>query len=120
MGQGEHPIDRASGGNFSEQMNAPDVDLVLALACLGDVVGGLDSQECVHLHSKGFLNTQGHVSGKAGLAVEQARQGGPGNLERRCCRCYGQARRLDNLRPNEISRMGRVLRVAFAPRRGAP
>ena len=54
-------------------MNAPDMDLLRALAGLGDVVGGLHSQQRVHLHTKGFFNAQCHVSGKAGLAVEQAR-----------------------------------------------
>ena len=108
MWHGKRHIRRGSGGNVGKLMNAPDMDLVLALAGLRDVVGGLHSQERVHLHSKGFFNAQRHVSGKAGLAVEQARQGRPGNLKRRCRRCYRQARGLDNLRPNEISRMGRA------------
>ena len=51
-------IRRGSGGNFGERMNAPDMDLVLALAGLGDVVGGLHSQQRVHLHSKGFFTCQ--------------------------------------------------------------
>ena len=54
MWQDKHPIRRGSGGNFGELVNAPDMDLVLALAGRDDV--GLHSQERVHLHSKGFFN----------------------------------------------------------------
>ena len=41
MGHGKRRVRRGSGGNFAERVNAPDVDLVLALASLCDVVGGL-------------------------------------------------------------------------------
>jgi hypothetical protein len=45
------------------------MDLLLPLAGLGDVVGGLHPHERVHLHSKGFLNTERHIPGKLSLAV---------------------------------------------------
>jgi hypothetical protein len=60
-------------------------------------------------HSKGFLNAERHIPGKVSLAVKQAGQRGPGNLKRGSHRRYCKARRFDNLRPNEISGMGRVL-----------
>jgi len=49
--------------------NTPHMDLLLALAGLGDVVGGLHPHERVHLHSKGFLNAERHIPGKVSLAV---------------------------------------------------
>jgi hypothetical protein len=61
------------------------------------------------LNSKGFLNVERHIPGKVSLAVKQAGQRGPGNLKRGRRRRYRQARGLDNLLPNEISGMGRVL-----------
>jgi hypothetical protein len=73
---------------------------------LGDVVGGLHPHERVHLHSKRFLNAERHIPGKVSLAVKQAGQRGPGDLKRGRRRRYRQARRLDNLRPNEISGWG--------------
>src|ERR1700674_2263693 len=85
------------------------MDLLLAFAGSSDVVGGLHSHERVHLHSEGFLDAERHVPGKISLAVEQAGQRGPGNTKRGRRRRYREARRLDNLRPNEISGMGRVL-----------
>src|ERR1700719_4675721 len=87
------------------------MDLLLAFAGLSNVVGGLHSHERVHLHSKGFLDAERHVPGKVSLAVEQAGQRGPGpeNRRRGTRRRYREPRRLDNLRPNEISGMGRVL-----------
>ena len=63
-------------------MNAPDVDLLLTLAGLGDVVRGLHPHERVHLHSKGFLNAERHIPGEVSLAVKEAGQRGPGNLKR--------------------------------------
>ena len=53
-------------------MNSPHMDLLLTLAGLGDIVGGLHPHERVHLHSKGFLNAERHVPGKGSLAVKQA------------------------------------------------
>jgi hypothetical protein len=85
------------------------MDLLLPLARLGDVVGSLHPHERVHLHAKGFLNAEGHVPGKVSLAVKQAGQRGPGNLERGSGRRYREACRLDNFSPNEISGMRRVL-----------
>src|SRR5882762_7900412 len=85
------------------------MDLLLAFAGLSDVVGGLHSHERIHLHSEGFLDAERHVPGKVSLAVEQAGQRGPGNMKRGSRRRYREARGFDNLRPNEISGMGRVL-----------
>src|SRR3990172_13096847 len=85
------------------------MNMLLAFAGLSDVVGGLHAHERVHLHSKGFLDAEGHVPGKVSLAVEQAGQCGPGNMKRGGGGRYREARRLDNLGPNEISGMGRVL-----------
>ena len=56
------------------------MDLLLAFADLGDVVGSLHPHKCVHLHSKGLFNAERHVPGKVGLAVKQARQRRPGHL----------------------------------------
>ncbi len=46
---------RVNGGYL---VNPPHMDLLLTLAGLGDVVGGLHPHERVHLHSKGFLNAE--------------------------------------------------------------
>ena len=51
-------------------------DLLLALSGLGNVIRGLHPHERVHLDPEGFFNTQRHVPGKVGLAVEQAGQSG--------------------------------------------
>ena len=59
------------------------MDLLLALAGLGDVIGGLHPHEGVHLHSKGLLNAQRHVPGKVRLAVKQAGQARAGKPEAR-------------------------------------
>jgi hypothetical protein len=53
-------------------LNSSHMDLLLPLAGLGDVIRGLHPHECVHLHSKRFLNAQGHIARKVSLAVEQA------------------------------------------------
>ena len=53
------------------------------LAGLGNIVGALHLHEGVHFHSKGFLNAERHIPGKVSLAVKQAGQRGPGNLEAR-------------------------------------
>ena len=42
-------------------VNPQHMDLLLMLAGLGDVVGGLHPQERIHLHSKGFLNAERHI-----------------------------------------------------------
>jgi hypothetical protein len=60
------------------------------------------------LDAEGFFDTQRHIPGEAGLAVEQAGEGGPGNLKDPSRGRHGQTSRLDNLRPNEIPWMGRV------------
>ena len=68
--------------NGGYRVNPPHMDLRLALAGLGDVVGSLHPHERIHLHSEGLLNAERHVSGKVSLPVEQAGQSGPGHLER--------------------------------------
>jgi hypothetical protein len=45
------------------------MDLLLTLAGLGNIVGGLHPHECVHFHSKGFLNAERHIPGKVSLSV---------------------------------------------------
>ena len=40
------------------------MDLLLALAGLGDVVGGLHAHERIHLHPESLLDAQRHISGK--------------------------------------------------------
>jgi len=60
-----------SGGNFGVRMNAADMDLVFAPAGLGDVIGGLQAQERVHVHAKGFFNAQRHVPGKVALPLSK-------------------------------------------------
>ena len=42
-------------------VNPQHMDLLLMLAGLGDVVGGLHPQERIHLHSKGFLNAERNI-----------------------------------------------------------
>ena len=63
-------------------VNPPQMDLLLALAGLGNVIGSLHPHERVHLHSKGFLDAERHIPGKISPAVKQAGQRGPGNLKR--------------------------------------
>jgi hypothetical protein len=53
-------------------VNPAHTNLLLTLASLSDVVGCLHAQERVHLHSKGFLNAEGHVPGEISLAVQQS------------------------------------------------
>jgi len=89
--------------------NAPNVDFILALAGPGDVIGSLHTHQRVHIHSKGFLNAERHVSGTLSLAVKQAGQRGPGNTKRDSRRRYRQACRVDDFCPDEISGMGRVV-----------
>ncbi|MGA8376013.1 MAG: hypothetical protein WB758_15550, partial [Candidatus Sulfotelmatobacter sp.] len=72
-------------------VNPPHMDLLLTLAGLGNIVGGLHPHECVHFHSKGFLNVERHIPGKVSLSVKQAGQRGPGNLKRGRRRRYRQA-----------------------------
>jgi hypothetical protein len=48
---------------------SPHMDFLLALARLGDVVGGLHMHERIHLHPEGLLDAERRFSGEAGLAV---------------------------------------------------
>jgi hypothetical protein len=100
---------RFSSVNVGKRANPANVDFLFALAGLDDIVRGLHPHERVHLHSECLFNAQGHVPGKICLAVEQAGQGRPGHLERGCRCRYREARGLDNLGPDEISGVGRVL-----------
>ena len=97
-------------------VNSLHADVFLALACQGDVVCRPHPHERIHLHAEGLLDSERHVSGEISLAIEQARQRGTRNPEsgRRCRdrQAYG----LDNLGPDEVSGMGRVLKgMALAP-----
>ena len=85
------------------------MDFLFALAGLGDIVRRLHPHKRVHLHSECLFNAQGHVPGKVCLAVEQAGQRRPGHLKRRSRCRHREARGLDNLGPDEISGVGRVL-----------
>ena len=58
-------------------LNPLHVNLLPALAGLGNLVGGLHPHERVHLHSEGLLDAQCHISGETRLGVQQAGQRGP-------------------------------------------
>ena len=90
------------------RLEAPHPDCILALPGPGDIVGSLHAHERVHLDAKSSFQTERHIPGQVGLAIEQAGQSGPGNLKDPSRRRHRQTSRLDNLRPNEIPRMGRV------------
>src|SRR5580658_9226499 len=89
--------------------NAANPDLAFAKPGAGDIVGRLHTHQCVHLDSKRFFDTERHFTGEIGLAVQQAGQCWAGYSQR--CRggSHRQSRRLNNLRSDEISGMGRVL-----------
>lgn len=56
---------------------------------------------------KGGLHShERHVPRKVSLAVKEVGESRPGNLKHGSGRRYREACRLDNLSPNEISRMG--------------
>jgi hypothetical protein len=95
--------------NVGKGANPPDVDFLFPFAGLSDIVRRLHPHERVHLYSECFFDPEGHIPGKVSLAVQKAGQGGAGHLKRGGCGCYREARRLDNLRPDEISRVRRVL-----------
>jgi len=88
---------------------SPHADLLLSLPGLGNVIRGLHTHERVHLYSECFLNAERHNPGEISLAIEQAGQHRPRNAQRYRCRSDGQPYGFYNLRPNEISGMGRVL-----------
>ena len=83
--------------------------MLLAFARLGDVVRRLHAHERIHLHPESLLDAQRHIPGKVGPAIEQTGECGPGNVKRFRRRRDRQARGNDNLRPDEITGMGRVL-----------
>ena len=56
--------------NGYDLVDSPNADLVLALAGLRDVVGSLHAHERVHLYAEGLFETQGHIAGQIGFAVE--------------------------------------------------
>jgi hypothetical protein len=91
--------------NVCELLNPPHMDLLLALAGLGDIVGGLHLHKRVHLHPKSFLNAERHIARKISLAVQQAGKSRPRNPKGRGGGRYRQASRLDDLRANKISGM---------------
>ncbi len=64
-----------------QQGNTSHMNLLLALAGLGDVVRRLHPHQRVHLHAEGFLDAQRHVPREVGLAVEQAGQGRARNAQ---------------------------------------
>jgi hypothetical protein len=86
----------------------PDPDCTLALPGPCDIVRSLHAHEGIHPDAEGLFDTQRHIPGQVGLAVEQAGQGRPGNLEHPSRGRHGQISWFDNLGPNEIPRMGRV------------
>jgi len=65
--------------NVCELLNPPHMDLLLALAGLGNIVGGLHLHKRVHLHPKSFLNAERHIARKISLAVQQAGKSRPRN-----------------------------------------
>jgi hypothetical protein len=54
-----------------QHRNARHSDLIFTLTGLGNVVRRLHTHQRVHLHSKGFLDTERHIPGEVGLAIEQ-------------------------------------------------
>jgi hypothetical protein len=72
---------------------------MLALPGPGDTVR-------IHLDAKGFFDTERHIPGQVGLAVEQPGQGGPGNLKDPSSGRHRQTSRLDNLCGNGIPGWG--------------
>src|SRR5260370_8476263 len=89
--------------------NPSNMDCLLTLPRLRDGVGGLHPHQGVHFYSERLLDAERHIARKISLAVKQAGQGRAGNLECCCCSRYREACGLDNLCPNKISGMGRVL-----------
>jgi len=85
------------------------MDLLLTLAGLGNVVGGLHPHQRIHLYPESFLNAERHIAREISLAIQQAGQRRPRNPKGRGGDRYRQASGFDNLRPNEITGMGRVL-----------
>jgi hypothetical protein len=60
---------------LSHAMNSLHPNALLALACLGDVEGGLQSHERVHVYAKSLLDTQRHVPRRSAFPVLDARPG---------------------------------------------
>ena len=46
-----------------QHRNARYTNLILVLARLGNIVRGLHPHQRIHLHSKGFLDTERHIPG---------------------------------------------------------
>ena len=103
------PVAKRTAGlwaNLGRGVEPRHVDFPLALAGLRDVVGGLHPHERVHLHAERFLDSQRHVAGQAGSAVEQTGQSRAGNPKRDGGCRHRQARGFDDLRPDEITGPG--------------
>jgi hypothetical protein len=95
--------------NVNWLRNPPHMDFLITLAGLGDVVGSLHAHKRVHLHPESFLNAERHIAREVRPGIQQAGQRWPRNPKRHSRRRYRQACGLDDLRANEISRMGWVL-----------
>src|ERR1700733_12676652 len=90
-------------------METAYTDSVFAFARLGNGVGSLHSHERVHLDAEGLFEAEGHIAGEIGAGVQQTRQSRTRYLESRGGGGDRKAGGLNNLGPDEITGMRRVL-----------
>ncbi len=87
---------------------ALNLDIRLPLASLGNLEGGLHPKQGVHVRAESLLHPQGHVGRERGAAVEKGRERGPGHAKGLGGFRNRETERLDDLHPDELSRMGRA------------
>ena len=93
---------------------APNLDGASALPGASDVIGRLHPHERVHLDAEGLFDAQGHVAGKVGVAVEQVRQGRPGDAKNLGGRFYRKTFRGNDLRSDKSPGCGGLsIRMVF-------
>lgn len=90
-------------------MVAPDVDFGTVKTTLGGIVSCLHLQEQIHADSEGFLQMQSHLRGDRGFSIGYFGQGCAPDSENFRRAGQGKAEGTDNILPDDLAWMGRIL-----------